>query len=198
MYSQDDPKISFSNIIAVTNRRLCPVPLPVQAEKICRFRPRALILREKDLSEPEYLALAKEILPVCRAFKVPCILHNYPEAAKKLSCKAIHLPFPLFKNLQAENRLSDFSLVGTSVHSVQEAREAEILGASYLSAGHIYATDCKKDLPPRGLPFLRQVCMAVSIPVYGIGGIRLDQAQLDELTACGAAGGCVMSGMMKL
>ena len=94
--------------------------------------------------------------------------------------------------------VSDFHTVGTSIHSVSEAVEAEKLGTSYLTAGHIYVTDCKKGLPPRGLPFLQNVCQAVQIPVYGIGGIKIDEAQLHELKNAGAAGGCVMSGMMHV
>ena len=94
--------------------------------------------------------------------------------------------------------MHEFSVAGTSVHSVEEAVEAEKLGASYISAGHIFSTDCKKGMPPRGLDFLKDVCRSVSIPVYAIGGIRIDKAQLQELLDCGAAGGCVMSGMMKL
>ncbi len=91
-----------------------------------------------------------------------------------------------------------FPVFGTSVHSVEEAVEAEALGASYLVAGHIYATDCKKGLPPRGLTFLEKICQSVSIPVYAIGGICLDGTQLEEVIAHGAEGGCVMSGMMEL
>ena len=80
----------------------------------------------------------------------------------------------------------------------REALEAEALGASYLIAGHIYATDCKKGLPARGTGFLRAVCEAADIPVYGIGGIHLDEAQIKEVLGCGAAGGCIMSGMMRV
>ena len=42
--------------------------------------------------------------------------------------------------------------------------EAERLGATYVTAGHIFTTDCKKGLPPRGLDFLKNVCDAVTIP----------------------------------
>ena len=63
-----------------------------------------------------------------------------------------------------------------------------------MSAGHIFATDCKKDLPPRGLEFLKEVCNSVTIPVYAIGGIKLSDVQMDEITK----GGCIMSGMMSL
>ena len=88
-----------------------------------------------------------------------------------------------------------------------------------MTAGHIFATDCKKGLPPRGLDFLKNVCDAVGIPVYAIGGINI--ASSDDSTAsdapsaydampdinvprlsgvmeCGAAGGCIMSGMMRV
>ena len=43
-----------------------------------------------------------------------------------------------------------------------------------MTAGHIYATDCKQGLPPRGLDFLEEVCRAVDIPVWAIGGIGKD------------------------
>lgn len=75
---------------------------------------------------------------------------------------------------------------------------AQKLGATYISAGHIFATDCKKDLPPRGLEFLKEVCNSVTIPVYAIGGIKLSDVQMDEIIKCGAKGGCIMSGMMSL
>ena len=82
--------------------------------------------------------------------------------------------------------------------SVEEAVEAVSLGASYVTAGHIFATDCKKGLPPRGLSFLKEVCETVSIPVYAIGGITFDKTQWNALKEQGASGACIMSGMMKL
>ena len=65
-------------------------------------------------------------------------------------------------------------------------------------AGHIYATDCKKGVPPRGIGFLKEVCDAVRLPVYGIGGIHFEPEQWRELVRAGAKGGCIMSGMMTL
>ena len=88
----------------------------------------------------------------------------------------------------------DFLAVGCSVHSVEEAKEAQKLGATYLTAGHIYTTDCKKGLPPRGLDFLREICNAVTIPVYAIGGIHAGTRQIQEVMDCGASGACIMYG----
>ena len=186
----------FDSVIAVTNRKLCNRPFTEQLERVYRHHPRALILREKDLSEHEYELLAEQVLEICGTHDVPCILHTYTEVARNLGCSRIHLPLPLFRT--EASSLGDFSLVGTSVHSVEDAIEAEKLGASYLTAGHIYVTDCKKGLPPRGTGFLREVCIQVSVPVYAIGGIHPDENQMKEIIDCGAAGGCIMSGMMRL
>lgn len=186
----------FDTVIAVTNRHLCDRPFTEQLERVCSHHPRALILREKDLPENEYELLAKNVLEICRTYDVPCILHTYTAVARRLGCSRIHLPLPLLRT--EATSLGDFSLVGTSVHSVEDAIEAEKLGASYITAGHIYVTDCKKGLPPRGTGFLREVCLQVSVPVYAIGGIHLDENQMKEIIDSGAAGGCIMSGMMRV
>lgn len=185
-------------ILAVTNRRLCSRPFPEQIERVCRFHPEGIILREKDLPEKEYILLARQVKDICDRYHVPCILHTYPEAARELECTAVHLPLPLLRKYRPEHTLDHLSAIGTSVHSVEEALEAVRLGASYITAGHIYSTDCKKGIPPRGTEFLRKVCENVSIPVYAIGGIRLEESMIREVLSCHAAGCCIMSGMMTL
>ena len=170
----------YRDLIAVTNRHLWSRPFTEQITRVCKLHPKALILREKDLPEEEYFSLARQVKEICEQFKVPFIPHFYPAVARELGCDRLHLPLPLL--LENPKVVSDFHTVGTSIHSVSEAVEAEKLGASY----------------PRGLPFLQNVCQAVQIPVYGIGGIKIDEAQLHELKNAGAAGGCVMSGMMHV
>ena len=187
---------TFDNILAVSNRTLCIRPFEEQIQRVCSHRPRALILREKDLPEEGYYNLAKKVMEICREYKVSCIPHTYVDAARRLGSRSVHLPLFLLERYQGN--LDDFSVIGTSVHSVEEAEKAQRYGASYLTAGHIYVTDCKKGLPPRGLEFLREVCRSVDIPVYAIGGIRLHGEQIHEVMDCGAAGGCVMSEMMLL
>ena len=184
------------SLICVTNRKLCSRPFAEQVERVCLLRPKAVILREKDLPGTDYEILAGQVLEICRKDNVPCILHSFPETAKRLDCRNIHLPLPLLEKYQ--DQLSFFDIIGSSVHSPEEAQKAESLGATYLSAGHVFTTDCKKGLPPRGLDFLRKTAESVSVPVYGIGGIKIDAGQLKLLLENGAAGGCVMSAMMKI
>ena len=189
-------KEEYKNVIAVTNRKLSSRPFMEQMERVVKLHPKAVILREKDLSEEEYAELAAQILTLCKQYQVPCMLHTYLETARKLQHPYIHLSLFLLK--ENSEKLSDFLAVGCSIHSVEEAKEAQKLGATYLTAGHIYTTDCKKGLPPRGLDFLREVCNAVTIPVYAIGGIHAGTGQIREVMECGASGACIMSEMMKI
>ena len=189
-------------VVAVTNRSLCHRPFLEQLEMVCQTLPAFIILREKDLPEQEYQELAAQVLDLCNSYEVPCVLHTYPDVARALNCNSIHLPLPLLRKYAHE--LKSFTQIGSSVHSVEDAIEAEKLGATYVTAGHVYVTDCKKGLAPRGLDFLKNVCQSVSIPVYAIGGIQLDadthkiaSTQAEEIASCGARGGCIMSGMMQ-
>lgn len=152
----------------------------------------AIVLREKDLTEEEYFFLAEKVLDICGDFGMPCILHTFYRAAKQLGCRRIHLPLSVFEQMEPD---AWFDMIGTSVHSAEQARQAVLLGAGYVTAGHVFATDCKKGLPGRGLPFVREVVQAAGIPVYGIGGI--DAANAPSVMEEGASGVCIMSGFMK-
>lgn len=183
----------MSEIICVTNRKLCTDDFFDRIEAAAQCGIDRIILREKDLSEQEYAKLAKRVLGICRKYDVPCVLHSFIGAAEQLEAERIHLPMHSFKQLSAQQK-SSFGEIGVSCHSVSEAVEAERLGADYIVAGHIFETDCKKGLPGRGLDFLREVCKNVSVPVYAIGGIG--SGNIADVISVGADGACIMSGLM--
>lgn len=187
-------------LIAVTDSASCPRPLPEQIERLARLtqqRPQAVILRAKDIEREAYRTLAKSARQLCTAASLPLILHSDWNLARELGISRLHLPLALLRKIPACER-APFAWLSTSVHSVEEALEAQSLGASVLIAGHIYATQCKAGLAPRGLHFLHEVCKAVQLPVYAIGGIGFDAAQHAELLAQGARGACVMSAYMRI
>lgn len=181
------------DLLCLTDRTLCREPFLDRVAAIAAARPAALILREKDLPEDQYQALAAQVLDLCRQAGVPCILHTFVGAARALGARAIHLPLPVLRTLSAGERAA-FPALGASCHSVEEAREAVALGATYLTAGHVFATTCKAGLPGRGVEFLAQVCAAVPCPVYAIGGVGPEN--LPALAQAGAKGGCVRSPLM--
>lgn len=139
------------DLLCLTDRTLCREPFLDRVAAIAAARPAALILREKDLPEDQYQALAAQVMALCQKAGVPCILHTFVGAARAL-------------------------------------------GATYLTAGHVFATTCKAGLPGRGVEFLAQVCAAVPCPVYAIGGVGPEN--LPALAQAGAKGGCVRSPLM--
>lgn len=94
--------IYMSDILCVTKRSLCKEDFLVRIEKIAKTEAAGIILREKDLSEEEYQALAEKVLAICQRQKMQCILHTYTNVARKLACNAIHLPMPILRTLSKE------------------------------------------------------------------------------------------------
>ena len=184
----------MSDLICVTNRKICAGDFLARIKEIAASHPEGIILREKDLCEQEYIALARQVLAICSTYETPCILHTYICAATLLGADRIHLPLHMLRKMTAEEK-SRFSVIGASCHSIEEAAEAEKCGCTYITAGHVFDTDCKRGSPGRGLAFLRKICESVSVPVYGIGGI--DASNYRDVCGAGAAGACIMSGFMQ-
>ena len=184
----------MSDLICITNRKLCSNNFSDQIEMIASAHPKAIVLREKDLSEKEYEQLARQVMQICQKHGTQCILHSFSNVAIALGAEAVHMPLPLLQKMTPQEK-SHFQIIGASCHSLEEAKEAQNLGCTYITAGHIFLTDCKKGLPGRGLPFLEEICKAVRIPVYAIGGIS--SQNIESVRKTGAAGACIMSGFMR-
>lgn len=185
----------MSDLLVVTNRTLCENEEAFlrRVELLAKAHPAGIILREKDLTEDAYQTLAEAVLTICRRHGTACILHNFFHAAAALGADAVHLPLPVLRGLSEQERYR-FPVRGASCHSIADAIEAQRLGCTYITAGHIFETSCKQGLPGRGLDFLKQVCNSVSVPVYAIGGISAET--IADVRKCGARGACVMSGAM--
>ena len=195
----------------ISNRKLCENEnLEKQIEKIFSAYQRKIILenfeivsltlREKDLYKNEYLKLVEKIYPICQKYRIDLILHqNYNlRLDNKYNIKGLHLSYNTFKSLNKNIReefIKKYKKIGVSIHSINEAKEVENLGANYVVAGHIFKTDCKKDLEPRGLKFIQELSVILTIPIFAIGGINQENSHL--VINNGAFGVCMMSSLMK-
>ena len=195
----------------ITNRKLCENEnLEKQIEKIFSAYQRKIILenfeivsltlREKDLYKNEYLKLVEKIYPICQKYRIDLILHqNYDlRLDNKYNVEGLHLSYNTFKSLNKnirEELIKKYKKIGVSIHSLDEAKEVENLGANYVVAGHIFKTDCKKGLEPRGLKFVENLSSILTIPIFAIGGINQENSHL--VINSGAFGVCMMSSLMK-
>ena len=116
------------------------------------------------------------------------VVNDDVEAAIQLGADGVHLGRG---DTGAARALEQGLLLGLSASSVEEARDAESRGASYIGAGPIWATPSKEDAdPPIGLDGLREICAAVTVPVVAIGGI--DASNASDCIRAGAAGVAVI------
>ena len=195
----------------ISNRKLCANEnLEKQIEKIFSAYQRKIILenfeivsltlREKDLNKNEYLKLVEKIYPICQKHKINLILHqNYDlKLDDRYNIDGIHLSYSIFKSLNKnikEELINKYKRIGISIHSIDEGKEVEMLGATYVVAGHIFETDCKKGLEPRGLEFVEELSSILTIPIFAIGGI--DEKNSQSVIDSGAFSVCMMSSIMK-
>jgi thiamine-phosphate pyrophosphorylase len=146
-------------------------------------------IREKDLGAKELLALVKQAVS-CGTAKV--IVNDRLDVALAAGAAGVHLgreSAPVAEVVQwcrAGNAPVGF-LIGVSCHSLEEAREAEAKGASYVFFGPVFETPSKRVFgPPQGIARLAEVCGQVQIPVIAIGGV--DEKNAAECIRAGAAG----------
>ena len=178
-------------IIGVTNRKLCDDFYDRIAE-ISKMNLEYLILREKDLSYEELKIMAKKIKDILLDSKIKLIINGNINVARAVEAFGLQLSFKDF----SDGVSKDYEgVIGVSIHSLREAIEGETLGANYLLYGHVFETDCKKGVTPRGLVELKEICSSVKIPVYAIGGI--DEENYKSVINSGAYGVSIMSSLMK-
>ena len=182
-------------LTAVTDSSLLPsgISLTDRIRLLCELGVRRIVLREKGMPLSDYEKVAKEFVDVCRKYCVISVISHHKELAIELGSDELQLSIGELR--EDPDIVKKIRRVCISVHSADEAKDAQSLGASSVTAGHVFATDCKKGVPERGLDFLRDVISTVDIPVYAIGGIDLDV--IDSVYHAGASGACLMSTMMN-
>jgi thiamine-phosphate pyrophosphorylase len=147
-------------------------------------------IREKDLCGRELLGLAREAVAGQGSARV--IVNDRLDVALAAGAAGVHLgqqslrAQDVVRWCRAGNAVADF-LVGVSCHSLEEAREAESAGASYLFFGPVFDTPSKRGMgKPQGGGRLAEICRCVAIPVVAIGGVNEQNA--GECIRAGAAG----------
>ncbi|NEZ00908.1 thiazole tautomerase TenI [Heyndrickxia shackletonii] len=152
----------------------------------------AFHIREKKKSARELIEIVNQL----NANGVPLekiIINDRIDVAMVARVKGVQLAYHSL-DISAVRRVFPSLRLGCSVHSLNEALYAEKFGADYVLFGHIFSTQSKPDVEPRGLEKLREVTTKVTIPVISIGGI--DFKHVKKVLKTGVQGVAVMSGVM--
>jgi thiamine-phosphate pyrophosphorylase len=152
-------------------------------------------LRGKALPFRGFLDLGLKTAAALRGCGVPLLVNDRVDIAQACGAAGVHLGQEDMPPARARKILGPGKIVGVSVNTLEEALEAETMGADYVGLGPAYATSTKTtDLPVLGPGGIKTIKARLRIPVVAIGGIG--PANAGEIVAAGADGIAVVSAIL--
>ncbi len=133
-----------------------------------------LQLREKELSDEEFLKEALEIKDMVKEYNIPFVINDNVDVAIKCDADGVHVGQSDMKATDVRSKIGKDKILGVSAHTLEEAKEAERMGADYLGVGAVFSTSTKLDADDVSFDTLKEICESVNIPVVAIGGISKD------------------------
>jgi thiamine-phosphate pyrophosphorylase len=152
-------------------------------------------LRGKERTIDELVDLAAELHELTARFSTPLIVNDHAEIAKKVPVEGVHIGQEDDSIEVVRQKAGRQLLVGKSTHSPEQALAAQREGADYIGFGPIFATPTKPDYAPIGLFDIKRVHTEVSLPIFCIGGLNIDNLQ--SVIDAGAKRVVMVSALLK-
>jgi thiamine-phosphate pyrophosphorylase len=152
-------------------------------------------LRGKDKAVEELIDLAAQLHTITSRASIPLIVNDHVEVARAVPVEGVHVGQDDEAVAIVREKAGRDLIVGKSTHSLEQARAAQDEGADYIGFGPIFATPTKPDYKPIGLGDIKQVHLDLTLPIFCIGGIKLDN--LAEVVDAGAQRVVIVSGLLQ-
>ena len=152
-------------------------------------------LRGKDKSLDELISYAARLHKITARFSTPLIVNDHAEIASQVPVEGVHVGQDDDSIEVARRKAGRAVLIGKSTHSLKQALAAQREGADYIGFGPIFATPTKPDYPLVGLADIMRVHAEISVPIFCIGGINLDNLQ--SVIDAGAKRVVMVSALLK-
>jgi thiamine-phosphate pyrophosphorylase len=152
-------------------------------------------LRGKQKSIDELVDLAANLHEITSRASIPLIVNDHAEIAQRVPVEGVHVGQDDDPINVVRQKVGRDLIVGKSTHSPAQANAASREAADYIGFGPIFATPTKPDYKPIGLTDIKQVHVDLALPIFCIGGIKLDN--LAQIIAAGAQRVAIVSGLLK-
>lgn len=153
-----------------------------------------LQIREKDIDDNLFLKRAQDMKVIANKYNVPFVVNDNVNIALKCDADGLHIGQNDMNVKEARQIIGEGKIIGVSVESAKQAKEAEEDGADYLGVGAMFPTGTKTDASHILMSTLKEICSSVSIPVVAIGGISRDN--ILKLQGSGIKGVAVVSAIL--
>jgi thiamine-phosphate pyrophosphorylase len=149
--------------------------------------------RDKKKSTKDMKEEALVLRRICK--DVIFLINDSVDIALYVEADGVHLGSDDLPYSTARRLLGDKKIIGMTVHNLEEALEAQRLGADYLGVSPIFSTNTKSDAgKPVGAGLIKEIKKQVSLPIIAIGGITLGNAS--RVMQAGADGLCAISAVI--
>jgi thiamine-phosphate pyrophosphorylase len=171
-------------------------PLETVVKQALQGGVKAIQLREKDLSAREIYETALAMRKLTNQYKAQLYINDRVDIALAVQADGVHLgrhsmPLAVIKRV-GQGKLR----IAVSTHNMNEAKEAVLGGADFITFGPVFETPSKKQYgPPVGLEALSNVCQAFAIAVFGLGGIDSPE-KVQAVKSAGAYGVSMISAVV--
>ena len=184
-------------IYLITDRKLIThhPSLITATEEALKAGVKAVQLREKNLPTRELLDMAYKMRELTARHDAKLFINDKAAIAMCVNADGVHLGQSSMPAYAVRKVVGDRMMIGVSTHNLEEALTAEREGADFITFGPIYPTPSKlKYGKPVGVESLKKIAKRVVIPIFGIGGIKPDNAK--EVVNAGAYGVALISGIL--
>lgn len=169
--------------------------MPEAVELALQGGVRAVQLREKDLSSRELFELAIEMRKITSRHNALLFINDRLDIALAVDADGVHLGGESIPLQKARALMGQDRLIGVSCHDPVSAQNAQQRGADFITFGPVYFTPSKAPYgDPVGAEKVRLVTAALTIPVFGLGGIK--DSNVRQVMNAGARGISVISAIL--
>lgn len=184
----------LGGLCCITDRSISQLSFEDMALRVLEAGIGWIQFRDKESSRRLIYEEAVKLRRITRDFKTVLIVNDHADIAYAVDADGVHLgqdDLPL----NEARKIIKQKIIGISTHSMEQAKEAEKMGADYIGFGPVFHTSTKDAGNPKGLDMLREIRREIKIPVVAIGGITPDNVR--TVLAEGPDGVAVASSLLS-
>ena len=156
----------------ITDSELSKNSIYLDTENAIKAGCKVIQYREKNKSKNDMVKEVKKLKKICES-KAIFLINDYIDIALECNVDGVHIGQDDVSIETARMLLGKDKIIGLTVHNLEEAIKAEMLGVDYIGVAPIFKTETKEDArDPIGVDIIKTIRKNVDLPIVAVGGIN--------------------------